>query len=101
MDLTGNTLEGNVIKTILMDMYRDAPEIQDMLRKIDLTTINRKFYDELALRIDLDEFDRIVDLMASPEIQHFNHALQSAVLACTQDISNMIDFVMSDKGNLH
>ena len=79
----------------LLSLYSDSPELCDLIRQLKLDELNHKFYSELYLRIDPDQFRYIDDFMRSDEVRIYKDAIMQATLSCTQQLSDMLDFVLS------
>ncbi|MNG37575.1 hypothetical protein D3C84_1249780 [compost metagenome] len=56
--------------------------------------MSRKFVEELYQHISPDEFDRVDKMIRSEEVRRYDKAIQSAALACTRDLSDLLDFTL-------
>lgn len=92
----------NLLRDTLLALYRDSDEITDALKQCDWEKIQYKFQQELFLRIDPLEFYKIDAILHSKEYARYRDAVDMAAMACSNDLSLLLDFVMEQKeGGLH
>lgn len=94
-------MRDNILKNCLFNLYRDSPEITDMLAKVDFTAVNIRFRDEVLERIDIDTFEKVDSYLTSDEYVAYCLAIDESVMAVTRDLSKIIDFVIEDGGTTH
>lgn len=91
----------HILKNTLMALYADTPEIIYALQKCDFTKLNTKFKSEMFSRISKEEFEYIDNILHSDSYIKYRDAVDGAALACTQELANLISFVVENEGNLH
>ncbi len=92
----------NVLKNSLKQLYQDSPEILNMLEQIDYSQIQGVWETQLYARISKQEVKEIESLLTSDRVQAYHMATQQAVLACTRELSNLLEFVLiENRGELN
>lgn len=94
------TPKTNLLLESLLRLYADNLEICEMFKQLDMSQLNRKFYDELSARISDNEVKEMQELLTSQRVADYYDALDGATFACTRDLSDMIDFVLCGNDNL-
>lgn len=94
------TPKGNLLLESLLSLYADDLEICRMFKEVDMSQLNRKFYDELFLAIDESEFREVEALLRSDRVINYLDAINKATYACTRDLGNLIDFLLAGNENL-
>lgn len=84
----------------LLALYHDCPEITEALKKLDFSKVNYKFQQELFLRIEPIEFYKMDAIVHSDEYRVYRDAIDRACLACTQELSSLLNFVIESGGAL-
>lgn len=90
-----------ILKSTLLTLYADCPEIVQALQKCDFTKLNRKFTEEVFSRISKEEFEYIDGILHSDAYMRYHDAVNGASFACTQELANLISFVVEDGGSVH
>lgn len=91
----------NLLRDTLLQLYKDSPEITEVLLKCDFTKLNRKFTEEVFSRISKEEFEYIDGILHSDAYMRYRDAVDGAAFACTQELANLISFVVEDGGSVH
>lgn len=92
----------NVLKNSLKQLYQDSPEILNMLEQIDYSQIQGVWETQLYARISKQEVKQVESLLTSDRVQAYHTATQQAVLACTRELSNLLEFVLiENRGELN
>ena len=92
----------NLLKSSLIAIYYDSPEIVQAIDKLDFSKVNYKFKSELFARIDIDTFERVDSFLRSDDYAKYKDAIDGASLACTKEIGELMSFVFSQKeGDTH
>ena len=92
----------NLLKSSLIAIYYDDPLVVMAIDKLDFSQVNYKFKSELFARIDIDTFERVDSFLRSDDYAAYKVAIDSASLACTKELGEMMSFVYSQKeGDTH
>ena len=92
----------NLLKSSLITIYYDSPEIVQAIDKLDFSRVNHKFKSELFARIDIDTFERVDSFLRSDDHAKYKGAIDGAILACTKELGELMSFVFSQKeGDTH
>lgn len=86
-----------ILKSSLLNLYADLPEVVDLIHQCDFSKVSRKWTEELFLNIDPDEFYEIDAILRSEPMKRYTEAVQRATLASTRDLSELIDFVILER----
>lgn len=84
----------DVLKSAIMQLYRDSPEILYCLQQIDYSKLNRKFSDELDQRIDREVYNKVEEFLATDDYLNYCVAVSEASMAMTTEIAKLIEFVL-------
>ena len=87
----------NLLKSSLIAIYYDSPEIIMTLDELDFSKVNFKFRSELFARIDSDTFERVDSFLRSDDYAAYKNAIDGASLAVTRELGEMMNFVCSQK----
>lgn len=90
-------MKQQILKESLLALYADLPEMVELIYQIDFDKLNHKFYSELFLRIPEEKFNKINDYLRSDEVMQYNEAIQSATLACTTSLTDVIGFLVAER----
>ena len=91
----------HILKNTLMALYADTPEIIYALQKCDFTKLNTKFKSEMFSRISKEEFEYIDNILHSDAYMRYKESVDQSAMAMTQELANLISFVIENEGNLH
>lgn len=92
----------NLLKISLIAIYYDDPLVVQAIDKLDFSKVNFKFRSELFARIDRDTFERVDSFLHSDDYATYKKAIDSASMACTKELGEMMNFVYSQKeGDSH
>ena len=84
----------DVLKSAMIQLYRDSPEILYCLQQIDYSQLNRKFSDELDQRIDREVYNKVEEFLATDDYLNYCVAVSEASMAMTTEIAKLIEFVL-------
>lgn len=87
----------NLLRDTLLALYKDSDEITDALKQCDWTSVQYKFQQELFLRIEPIEFYKMDAVLHSDEYMQYRDAVDMAAMACSNDLSQMIEFVIEQR----
>lgn len=87
----------NLLKSSLIAIYYDDPLVVMAIDKLDFSQVNYKFKSELFARIDIDTFERVDSFLRSEDYAKYKVAIDSASIACTKELGEMMSFVYSQK----
>ena len=91
----------DVLKSAMMQLYRDSPEILYCLQQISYDTLNVKFQKELDARIDRGTYNKVEEFLATDDYLNYCTAISEASMSMTVEISKLLEFVLeSNKGEL-
>lgn len=89
----------DVLKSAMMVLYRDSPEILYCLQQISYDTLNVKFQKELDARIDRGTYNKVEEFLATDDYLNYCVAISEASMAMTQEIAKLLEFVLeTNKG---
>lgn len=91
----------HILRNTLLALYADCPEIIQALQKCDFTKLNRKFTEEVFSRISKEEFEYIDGILHSDAYMRYKDAVDGAAMAMTNELANLISFVVEDGGSVH
>ena len=92
----------DVLKSAMMQLYRDSPEILYCLQQINYDTLNVKFQKELDARIDRGTYNKVEQFLATDEYLNYCTAISEASMAMTTEIAKLIEFVLDKpKGEIN
>ena len=92
----------NLLKSSLIAIYYDSPEIVQAIDKLNCSQVNYKFRSELFARIDIATFERVDSFLRSDDYAAYKNAIDGASLAVTRELVEMMNFVCSQKeGDTH
>ena len=89
----------DLLKNTLLQLYRDNDEIYAALVQCDWSKLNYKFQQELFLRISPDRFYAMDEILHSDAYIEYRDAVDNAAMACTNDLANLLEFVVSENEN--
>lgn len=84
----------DVLKSAMMVLYRDSPEILYCLQQIDYSKLNVKFQKELDARIDRGTYNKVEEFLATDDYLNYCVAVSEASMAMTTEIAKLIEFVL-------
>lgn len=87
----------NLLKSSLIAIYYDSPEIVQAIDKLDFSQVNYKFKSELFARIDISTFERVDSFLRGDDYAAYKNAIDGASLAVTRELGEMMNFVCSQK----
>ena len=87
----------NLLKKSLIAIYYDDPLVVMAIDSLDFSQVNYKFKLELFARIDIDTFDRVDSFLRGEDYAAYKNAIESASIACTKELGEMMSFVYSQK----
>lgn len=87
----------DVLKSAMMQLYRDSPEILYCLQQISYDKLNVKFQAELDARIDRATYKKVEDFLATDEYMRYCVAVSESSMSMTREISKMLEFVLHPK----
>jgi hypothetical protein len=92
----------DLLKNTLLQLYRDDENITEALKQCSWERVQYKFQQELFLRIDPLEFYKMDAILHSAEYARYRESVDMAAMACSNDLSDLIEFVMEQReGGLH
>lgn len=92
----------NVLKNSLKQLYQDSPEILHMLDQLNYESIQGKWEAELYSRISKEDVALVEAMLTSNIVVRYHEATASAVMACTNKLTEMLEFVLIDnKGEMN
>ena len=92
----------NLLKSSLIEIYYDSPEIVQAIDMLDFSEVNYKFKSELFARIDIDTFERVDSFLRGDDYAAYKNAIDAASIACTKELGELMSFVFSQKeGDVH
>lgn len=92
----------NVLKSAMLTLYRDSPEILYCLQQISYDTLNVKFQKELDARIDRNTYNKVEEFLATDDYLNYCVAISEASMSMTQDIAKLLEFVLDKpKGEIN
>lgn len=86
-----------LLKSSLIAIYYDDPLVVQAIDKLDFSQVNCKFKAELLARIDIDTFERVDSFLRGDDYSAYKKAIDSASIACTKELGEMMSFVYSQK----
>lgn len=86
-----------LLKSSLIAIYYDDPLVVQAIDKLDFSQVNCKFKAELLARIDIDTFERVDSFLRGDDYATYKNAIDSASIACTKELGEMMSFVYSQK----
>lgn len=89
----------NLLRDSMLALYRDSDEIYSALLQVDWSKLNYKFQQELFLRISPDRFYAMDEILHSDAYIEYREAIDRAALACSNDLANLLEFVVSENEN--
>lgn len=89
----------NLLRSSMLELYRDSDEIYDALLQVDWSKLDYKFQRELFTRISPDRFYEMDALLHSDDYVEYREAIDRAALACSNDLANLLEFVVSENEN--
>ena len=84
----------NILKSAMLTLYRDSPEILYCLQQINYDTLNVKFQKELDARIDRNTYNKVEEFLATDDYLNYCVAISEASMAMTQEIAKLLEFVL-------
>lgn len=92
----------DVLKSAMLTLYRDSPEILYCLQQIDYSTLNVKFQKELDARVDRNIYNKVEEFLATDDYLNYCTAISEASMAMTQEIAKLLEFVLDkSKGEIN
>ena len=88
----------SVLKNSLLALYRDSEEITESLKLIDYSCLDKEFYDTLFAHISEEDFYEVDNFLNSDKVMMYYNAVDKAALAMTNDLANLIQLALLDKG---
>lgn len=87
----------SILKRSLYALYSGNDDILDMLDQLDYTQLDRKFNDELHSRISRQDAELAEMMLASELLMRYDTAIQQASMACTRDLTTLLELVLLQK----
>lgn len=87
----------HVLKNSLKILYADHPEILMMLDQISFDKLNVQWKQELFSRINPEAYYLVEEFLASELYSNYTQAVHAATLAMTRPLSDLMNFVLTEK----
>ena len=88
----------SVLKNSLLALYRDSEEITESLKLIDYSALDKEFYATIFTYISEEDFYEVDNFLNSDKVMMYYNAVDKAALAMTNDLANLIQLAILDKG---
>jgi len=99
---TLNNRLDEILKSSLIGIYMDCPEIVEALHRVDFSRVNFHFKSELFKRVTPEEFKEVDDFLRSDAYLKYKNALDKSAMACSAELANLIYFVSNgEEGEVH
>jgi len=89
----------DLLRNSMLALYSDNDTIYDALLQVDWSKLNYKFQQELFLRISPDRFYAMDEVLRSDAYIEYRDAIDRAAQACSNDLANLLEFVVSENEN--
>ena len=89
----------DLLRNSMLALYRDNDVIYSALSQLDWTAVQSKFEKEVFCRIDKETFYKVDEYLRCDEYMYYKQALDEASMACTNDLANLLEFVVSENEN--
>lgn len=87
-----------LLRNTLLSLYADSDEITDALLQCDFSKVNRSFRENLFARIDEEAYWHMDEILHSDEYVAYKNAIDLASLAITDELADLIEFVVQEGG---
>lgn len=92
----------NLLRDVMLSLYRDSDEITSALIDIDWSKVESKFRNEVFARIDPDTFYKVDGWLHSDDYLRYKSAIDSSAQSCTMELAQIIEFTLQEReGGLH
>ena len=82
----------------MLALYRDSEEITESLKLIDYSALDKEFYATIFTHISEEDFYEVDNFLNSDKVMMYYNAVDKAALAMTNDLANLIQLALLDKG---
>lgn len=87
----------NVLKEVMMQLYRDSPEILYCLQQLDYSQLSINFQREMDQRISREDVKEVEEFLASDKYVCYSDAVNESSMALTREISKLLEFVLTPR----
>ena len=92
----------NLLKSTLLALYADCPEIVYALHQLDFSKVNRKFRENLFSYISEEDYYKMDEILHSDEYMRYRDAVDRASLAVTTDLAELMELTLAqNEGKLN
>lgn len=86
----------SLLRNSLFELYRNDPYVLELLLQCDLSILENNFTRELYARLDKESCEEAQEILSSDLVNNYDYAVQSATLAITKDIAQLLDLVLTE-----